>query len=85
LAYSLVSTGNFSRGVKKLSALDKIRAEKIVEELTLDPYSFKELSGRFKGLRSARFGDHRIIYSINGAANEIILLAIEARSNVYKR
>ena len=51
----------------------------------MDPYSFKELAGKFKEIRNARFGDHRINYSINESKNEIILLALESRSSVYKR
>ncbi len=56
-----------------------------INELVVDPYSFKELAGKFKEIRSARFGDHRIIYSINESKKEIILLALESRSSVYKR
>ncbi|MFI5419998.1 MAG: type II toxin-antitoxin system RelE/ParE family toxin [Nitrososphaerales archaeon] len=85
MAYSIISTTNFTRGVRKLSTSDKLRAEKVVEQLISDPYSFKELAGKFKSLRSARFGDHRIIYSVNERAKEIILLAIEPRSSVYER
>jgi mRNA-degrading endonuclease RelE of RelBE toxin-antitoxin system len=61
-----------------------MRAEKVVKQIASDPYSYKELTGRFKELHSARFGDHRIIYSINEPTGEIVLLALEARGTVYK-
>lgn len=37
----------------------------IIKEIIEDPYSYKELKGQLKNLRSARFGDFRIIYRIN--------------------
>jgi mRNA-degrading endonuclease RelE of RelBE toxin-antitoxin system len=56
-----------------------------LEEIVRDPYSFKELRGRFRNLRSARFGDRRIIYTINRDRKEIILLAVEPRGSAYER
>ncbi|MGI0079739.1 MAG: type II toxin-antitoxin system RelE family toxin [Nitrososphaerales archaeon] len=85
MTYQIVATSNFARALRKLSGIDKLRAQKVIEELVTDPYSCKELAGRFKDLRSARFGDHRVIYSINETAKEIIFLAVESRSSVYKR
>src|SRR5437899_2939082 len=35
-----------------------------LKDITENPYSFKELKGRFRNLRSARFGNHRIIYTV---------------------
>lgn len=61
------------------------RASKVIEGLLSDPYTYKELAGKFKGIRSARFGDHRIIYSINETRKQIVLLVIEARGSVYNR
>ena len=56
-----------------------------MNEVASDPYSFKELWGRFRGLRSARFGDHRIIYSIVEERRQIVLLAVEPRGSAYER
>lgn len=85
MTWTLVSTANFERGLRKLSALDLRRAQRILEEITSDPYSFKELRGRFRDLRSARFGGHRVIYTINEDRKEIVLLSAEARASVYER
>jgi mRNA-degrading endonuclease RelE of RelBE toxin-antitoxin system len=43
---------------------DRFYSEQTLEEIANDPYSFKELKGKFGDLRSARFGKHRIIFTI---------------------
>jgi len=50
--------------MKRLSSTDFNRSKQTLEEIGNDPYSFKELRGKFRNLRSARFGKHRIIYTI---------------------
>lgn len=78
-------TANFERGLKRLSTIDLDRARTTLEEIAEDPYSFKELRGRFRDLRSARFGGHRIIYTVNENLKEIVLLAVEPRGSAYDR
>jgi len=85
LSYAPVSTANFERGMRQLSSVDFRRSKQILNEIVEDPYSFKELWGRFRGLRSARFGDHRIIYTVVESKKQIILLAVEPRSSAYER
>jgi mRNA-degrading endonuclease RelE of RelBE toxin-antitoxin system len=85
LSYALVATSNFDRGMKRLSSGDFIRSRQTLEEIASDPYSFKQLKGKFKDLRSARFGKHRIIYTIIESKKEVVLLAVEPRSSVYER
>jgi mRNA-degrading endonuclease RelE of RelBE toxin-antitoxin system len=85
LSYALVATANFDRGMKRLSSTDFNRSRQTLEEIANDPYSFKELKGKFRDLRSARFGKHRIIYTIIESKKEVILLAVEPRSSVYER
>ena len=85
MKWVLVSTSNFERGLKRLSSVNLDRARITLEEIVLDPYSFKELKGRLGELRSARFGTHRIIYTPNEKQMEIVLLSVEQRSSVYKR
>lgn len=36
-------------------------------------------------MRSARFGGHRIIYTISEEQKEAILLAVESRGSAYER
>jgi mRNA-degrading endonuclease RelE of RelBE toxin-antitoxin system len=85
LSYALVATANFDRGMKRLSSTDFNRSKQALEEIANDPYSFKELKGKFRDLRSARFGKHRVIYTIIESKKEVILLAVEPRSSVYER
>ncbi len=83
MTYTLVSTNNFERGLKRLSSSDLGRARQTLEEIANDPYSFKELRGKFSDLRSARFGTHRVIYAINEREKEVVLLAVEPRGSAY--
>jgi mRNA-degrading endonuclease RelE of RelBE toxin-antitoxin system len=85
LSYALVSTANFERGMKRLSSLDFRRSRQTLNDIAEDPYTFKELKGRFRNLRSARFGNHRIIYTVTEAKKEVVLLAVEPRRSVYER
>lgn len=48
-----------------------------------DPYSYKELKGQLEDLRSARFGDFRIIYRINEKQKIVEFIAVGHRSSVY--
>jgi len=83
MTWTLVPTANFERGLNRLSSLDLDRARGTLEEIAADPYSFKELRGRFRNLRSARFGGHRMVYTINEGRKEVVLLAVEPRSSAY--
>jgi mRNA interferase RelE/StbE len=44
----------------------------------------KPLSGIYKGYRSYRYGDHRIIYKVLEAEQTIIIVRIDHRRKVYK-
>ena len=85
MAYALVSTSNFERGLRRLSSSDLDRAQDVVRGIVEDPYSFKELRGKFRHLRSARFGAHRVIYTVSEARHEVVLLAVEPRGSAYGR
>lgn len=85
MSYTLVATANFTRGLKRLSNQNRQRARKTIEEILIDPYAFKGLAGRYRELRSARFGDYRILYGVNEGNREIVLLAVEPRSQAYRR
>ncbi len=85
MSYILVSTSNFKRGLSRLSNDEKLRARKTLEEISNDPYSFKQLRGRYQELRSARLGNYRIVYAIKEQDKEVILLAIELRGTIYQR
>lgn len=57
-------------------------------ELEIDPEGGgKPLLGRLRGLWSARIGNYRLIYSIEGTSRspKVIVRAIKHRSIAYKR
>jgi len=60
------------------------RARQLIMEIQAKPYAFKELGGKLKGLRSARFGDYRIIFSINERQKAVVLLSVRLRERAYK-
>lgn len=45
----------------------------------------KQLRGELAGIRSARRGTYRVLYRINEAAHEVVVLRIEHRRDVYGR
>ena len=55
----------------------------VITELVRDPYSYKELKGQLADLRSARFGDFRIIYRINEEQKAVELISVGHRASVY--
>lgn len=69
----------------RLSSADFNRSRQTLLDIASDPYSFKELKGRFRNLRSARFGDRRIIYTVVEQKKEVVLLAVEPRRSAYAR
>lgn len=71
--------------MRRLSSADFRRTRQVLNEVSSDPYSFKELWGKFRGLRSARFGDHRIIYTMLEPKKQVVLLAVEPRGSAYER
>ena len=53
--------------------------------LASSPYrAGKPLKLGLEGLHSARRGDYRVIYRIDGPQRQIIVVAIEHRSDVYR-
>ncbi len=72
-----------------LGSLDRPTARKIVDRvknyLSQDPENLgKPLKGVLQGLSRYRWGDYRIIYSIDRAENSISILHIGHRRLIYK-
>lgn len=87
MAYSAVW---HERALDDLKALDRATAGKIIERvknhLTQDPERLgKPLKGVLKGLFRYRWGDYRIIYTIEKAEARISVLYIGHRKDVYRR
>lgn len=69
-------------GVDKKSA--KGIVEKIKEYLPNDPLALgKPLKGNFRGLYRYRYGDYRIIYTMDHAEKTIKILRIGRRKEIY--
>jgi mRNA interferase RelE/StbE len=66
--------------------LQKKIADKIKNYLSIEPLSLgKPLKGIFKGLYRYRYGDYRIIYSIDRTTEHLIVLRIGHRKDVYEK
>jgi mRNA interferase RelE/StbE len=79
----------FARSVfKDLKGLPKEaqnKAFEIVHNLLADdPFIGKPLTGEYKGLWKFRFGNYRIIYSIEKFRLIILILRIRHRKEVYR-
>ena len=82
--YSVEIENRCLRELKKIDPKIVERAFTLIENvLAKDPYSGKQLKGRYKGLFSYRFSDFRIIYEIAELRLVIIVLRIRHRKNVY--
>lgn len=78
------------RAVEDLKSVDKKSAKGIIERvknyLPQNPISLgKPLKGMFKGLYRYRFGDCRIIYTIDHKENSILILRVGSRKGIYNR
>jgi len=75
---------------KDLSRIDISTAKKIYDqvnrELTINPYILgKELKGHFKGARSYRIGDYRVIYEVDYDIITVQIIKVAHRKEVYIR
>ncbi len=83
MTYNVAVTNRFRRDERKLDNKTRDRMYSSIEQIVEEPYSYKELKGQLKNLRSARFGDFRIIYRINETQKIVELMTVGHRSSVY--
>ena len=84
MGYSVVYKNSVHRDLKSLPKAEAKRImDSIERELIKRPESNPQLKGQFAGLRKFRIGDYRVIYALIG--EEIVILRIGNRKNVYKR
>lgn len=86
LAYSVLW---HEQSLDDLKALDRKAAGKIVDRvknhLSQSPDSLgKPLKGVLKGLFRYRYGDYRILFTIDRAKSEILILHVGHRKNIYR-
>lgn len=73
-----------------LKGISRDTARKIIgrikDYLATSPISLgKPLKGRFAGLYRYRYGDWRVIYSIDAASQTITILRISHRKDIYDK
>ena len=73
---------NAAKALKKLDDVNRVRMRKALGELTVDPWKVGKplLPSDFW---SARAGDYRAIYEIDADQNQVTVLFIGHRKNVY--
>jgi len=86
LAYSVLW---HEHALNDLKELDRQTAGKIVSRvkgyLSQDPEKLgKPLKGVLKGLYRYRIGDYRIMYSIDRGDNQISILSVGRRKDIYR-
>ena len=82
--YSIEVEKRCLRELKKLDKPVVRRAFELIENvIAKDPYSGKELKGKYRGLFSYRFADYRIVYEIKKQQLIVVVLRIRHRKHVY--
>lgn len=74
------------RALKGLTSEQKTRVLAAVDEVCADPVrapGVKPLSGNLKGKYRKRVGDLRVIYSFDSMKQELYVLTVDWRGNVY--
>lgn len=72
-----------NKKLQKIAPSDRIKVERKLANLLLNPLAGKLLHGEYKGLRSLRAWPLRIVYSINVKSQQIIVVAIDYRQSFY--
>jgi mRNA interferase RelE/StbE len=85
LTYSVRVSNKFERDLRKLGRNDQDRVWKVLEEIQKEPYSYKPLGGQLSGMRSARVGDLRVLFTVEENEKRIVLLYVGHRERVYER
>lgn len=86
MEYSLDLSPRASQYLDKLDApsLQRITAKLDWYARHFEEYPPDPLSGKLKGLYRFRIGDYRIVYSLDRANKQIIVLSVGHRSDIYR-
>ena len=79
--YELVLTPPATRAIR--DGLPESVAAAVIEFLTAALVE-KRLRGDLSGIWAARRGTYRVLYRVNDAAHEVIVLRVEHRREVYR-
>lgn len=80
----IILSGNAAKHFQRLQKSEKLKVEKKLLELHINPYSGKKLEGELKESRSLRAWPYRIIYSINKNGKTVEISEILHRQRAYK-
>lgn len=88
--WTLVFPPRFKRDLRGIDRSLRERVSTALKSILDDPSlvvgdTKRPLEGNFSGLWRYRISDHRIVYRVDKASREVILLACASRSNVYAR
>jgi mRNA interferase RelE/StbE len=84
LKYSLVYTLRADRDIQRLERATKRRIDKSLQRYAEDPMRYaEELTDPRLGTYRFRIGDYRVIFDLE--KNEIVVLKVGHRSEIYKR
>ena len=82
--YKLLYTPEALQGISKLAGNLKGIAERVLLNVAENPFSGKQLSGKFKGIFSVRVTRrYRILYLIKRQEKQIVVLDFKHRKEVY--
>jgi len=73
---------SFLRRIRRLNKEAQARIIREIKVLSTNPYVGKPLRGEWKGIRSLKIGDYRVLYQIKG--NKVFLLVVGHRKRIYK-
>ena len=85
--FEVAFSSKVAKFLKKLHSSDEKQLTIILEsinEIKHNPYDSKPLKGEFTGKRRKREDPYRIIFQIDKKSNEIQILEIGKRKNIYK-
>jgi len=82
LVFEVLLDSKAAKALRKLDDTNRVRMRKALGEVAVDPWKAgKPLHpSNFWGVRS---GDYRAVYEINADQNQVIVLFIGHRKNVY--
>ena len=85
MTWTLRYAASAARALRKLDPEVQRHLRHALHELAEDPERGRPLQSTLKGLRSWRTGDFRIVYRIEAAEIQVLVLALGHRRDVYER
>lgn len=85
MQFELEFTELFVEQFKKLEKVDQKRVYQKIQELKLNPFRHKALTGPFKGCFRIRIGNLRVIYMPIKSERKVFLIDVDLRKKIYNR